>query len=125
MPKRIHVLEDDSDISYIIEYLLKDEGFELQVSSTFAELKEKIKDGLPDLFILDVMLPDGNGVEICEDLKTDMFTKHIPVIMMSASSVNKEMSEQAFADDYISKPFDVDFVLSRINKILSKQSAPK
>ncbi|RYE53765.1 MAG: response regulator [Sphingobacteriales bacterium] len=120
MPKRIHILEDDPDISYIIEYLLKDEGFELQVSSTFAELKQKIKDGLPDLFILDVMLPDGNGVEICEDLKTDMFTKHIPVIMMSASSVNKEMSEQVFADDYIAKPFDVDFVVSRINKILNK-----
>ncbi|MEE1885269.1 response regulator transcription factor [Pedobacter flavus] len=119
MPKRIHILEDDKDISYIINYLLKDEGFELQLSASFAELKEKIKDGLPDLFILDVMLPDGNGADICEDLKTDLFTKHIPVILMSASSVNKEKSEEVFADDYISKPFDVDFVLTRINKILN------
>lgn len=123
MAKRIHILEDDADISYIIEYLLKDEGFELQVSSTFAELKEKLKDALPDLFILDVMLPDGNGVEICSDLKTDIFTKHIPVILMSASPANQEMSKQVRADDYISKPFDIDFVLSRINKILSHRNA--
>ena len=123
MAKRIHILEDDVDISYIIEYLLKDEGFELQVSSTFAELKEKLKDALPDLFILDVMLPDGNGVEICSDLKTDMFTKHIPVILMSASPANQEMSKQVQADDYISKPFDIDFVLSRINKILNRTNA--
>ncbi len=122
MQKRIHILEDDNDISYIIGYLLKDEGFELQVSSTFAELKEKLQDGLPDLFILDVMLPDGNGAQICEDLNTDIFTKHIPVIVMSASSMNKELSEKVFADDYIAKPFDVDFVLSRINKILNKNA---
>lgn len=124
MTKRIHVLEDDNDISYIIEYLLKDEGFEIQVSSTFAELKQKLKDGLPDLFILDVMLPDGNGAEICADLKNDMFTKHIPVIVMSASAANQKMSEQALADDYISKPFDIDFVLGRINRILNRQSSP-
>lgn len=123
MAKRIHILEDDNDISYIIEYLLKDEGFELQVSSTFAELKEKLKDALPDLFILDVMLPDGNGVEICSDLKTDIFTKHIPVILMSASPANQEMSKKVSADDYISKPFDIDFVLSRINRILNRSNA--
>ena len=78
MKKRIHILEDDQDIGYIIEFLLKDEGYELQLSSTFKELKTKLRDSIHDLFILDVMLPDGNGIEICHDLKNDPFTKHIP-----------------------------------------------
>jgi len=123
MSKRIHVLEDDVDIRYIIEYLLKDQGFELQLSSTFSELKSKLRDAMPDLFIIDVMLPDGNGIEICDDLKNDIFTKHIPVIVMSANPRSKQMSTQACADDYISKPFDLDDVLTRINRLLVKKTA--
>jgi len=123
MTKRIHILEDDSDIRYIIEYLLKDEGYELQLSSSVSELKNKLRDALPDLFIIDVMLPDGNGIEICDDLKNDMFTKHIPVIVMSANPRSKQMSARACADDYISKPFDVDDVVTRINNLLVKKTA--
>jgi two-component system phosphate regulon response regulator PhoB len=121
MIKRIHVLEDDEDIRYIIEYLLKDEGYELQLSSSFSDLKSKLKDSLPDLFILDVMLPDGDGAEICEDLKSDIFTKHIPIIVMSANDQNKVKSLEAGANDYISKPFDIDYIVKRINKLLVKQ----
>lgn len=122
MVKRIHVLEDDGDIRYIIEYLLKDEGYELQLSSSLSELKTKIRDGLPDLFIIDVMLPDGNGIEICDDLKNDIFTRHIPVIVMSANPRSKQMSTQACADDYISKPFELDDVVGRINKLLVQKN---
>lgn len=121
MIKRIHVLEDDEDIRYIIEYLLKDEGYELQLSSSFSDLKSKLKDSVPDLFILDVMLPDGDGAEICKDLKSDIFTKHIPIIVMSANDQNKVKSLEAGANDYISKPFDIDYIVKRINKLLVKQ----
>lgn len=120
MVKRIHVLEDDEDIRYIIGVLLKDEGYELQLSSTFAELKSKLKDSLPDLFILDVMLPDGDGASICEDLKSDIFTRHIPIIVMSANDQNKQISLDAGANDYISKPFDIDYIVKRINVQLGK-----
>jgi two-component system phosphate regulon response regulator PhoB len=121
MIRRIHVLEDDSDIRDVIEYLLKDEGYELQLSSSFSELKSKLRDSLPDLFLVDVMLPDGNGIEICADLKNDIFTKHIPVIVMSANPRSKQLSSQAFADDYISKPFDVDDVVKRIDQLLDNK----
>lgn len=121
MTKRIHVLEDDGDIRYIIEYLLKDEGYELQLSSSLSELKSKLRDSVPDLFIIDVMLPDGNGIEICDDLKNDIFTRHIPVIVMSANPRSKQMSSQACADDYISKPFDLDDVVRRINNLLGEK----
>ena len=123
MKKRIHVLEDDKDIAFIIEFLLKDEGYEIQVSSTFKELREKLKDSIPDLFILDVMLPDGNGLDICRDLKNDTFTKHIPVIVMSANVRNQELSEASSPDDYISKPFDLDYIENRIKKLIGEKEA--
>lgn len=118
--KRIHILEDDQEIRNVIEILLKDEGFELQLSSSFSELKKNIQDAMPDLFLLDVMLPDGNGAEICEDLKTDIFTKHIPIIVMSAQNNSEQKAIDAFADDYISKPFDIYDVLERINIQIKK-----
>ena len=120
MIKRIHVLEDDEDIRYIIGVLLKDEGYELQLSSSFAELKSKLRDSVPDLFILDVMIPDGDGADICTDLKSDPFTKHIPIIVMSANDQNKQKSIEAGANDYISKPFDIDYIVRRINAQLAK-----
>lgn len=123
--KRIHILEDDQEIRNVIEILLKEEGFELQLSSSFSELKKNIKDAMPDLFLLDVMLPDGNGAEICQDLKTDMFTKHIPIIVMSAQNNSEQKAIDAFADDYISKPFDIDNVLQRINAQIDKSRAGK
>jgi two-component system phosphate regulon response regulator PhoB len=118
--KRIHILEDDQEIRNVIEILLKEEGFELQLSSSFSELKKNIQDAMPDLFLLDVMLPDGNGAEICEDLKTDIFTKHIPIIVMSAQNNSEQKAIDAFADDYISKPFDIYDVLERINLQIKK-----
>jgi DNA-binding response OmpR family regulator len=121
MKKRIHVLEDDKDIAFIIEFLLKDEGYEIQVSSTFKELKSKLTDSIPDLFILDVMLPDGNGLDICKDLKTDAFTKHIPVILMSANVQNEALSEASSPDDYINKPFDLDYIETRIKRLIGEK----
>ncbi|WP_410222164.1 response regulator transcription factor [Pedobacter sp.] len=118
MKKRIHILEDDHDIAYIIEYLLSDQNYEVQISSSFAELKEQLRDSIPHLFILDVMLPDGNGIDICRDLKNDEFTKHIPVIVMSANVKGKKMSEDASPDAYISKPFDLDEIHATIKELI-------
>ena len=125
LKKRIHILEDDQEIRNVIEILLKEEGFEFQLSSTFSELKKNIQDAMPDLFLLDVMLPDGNGAEICEDLKTDIFTKHIPIIVMSAQNNSEQKAIDAFADAYISKPFDIYEVLKTINTLIDKSRAAK
>lgn len=122
---RIHILEDDQEIRNVIEILLQEEGFELQLSSSFSDLKKNIKNAMPDLFLLDVMLPDGNGAEICKDLKTDIFTKHIPIIVMSAQSNSEQKAIDAFADDFVSKPFDIDDILERINAQIKRSEAEK
>ncbi len=121
MKKRIYILEDDVDIAYIIEFLLKDEAFAIKTFPTLKQMKQALRESIPDLFILDVMLPDGNGIEICKDLKEDPFTGHIPVIVMSANVRSKQLSEIAGPDDYISKPFDLDDIEKRIYKALEKK----
>ena len=69
---------------------------------------------LPDAFILDVMLPDGNGIDVCRKLKEDQRTLHIPVVMMSANYTSGQMAEFCNADEFISKPFDIADFSKRI-----------
>lgn len=114
MAKKIHVVEDDEDIRFIVEYILKDSGFEVELSENATQFIEYIRYGTPDLIILDVMLPDGNGVDLCIDLKKEERTKNIPVIVMSAHAGALAVLEQACADDFISKPFDLDKFLVRV-----------
>ncbi|MDR6782417.1 two-component system phosphate regulon response regulator PhoB [Pedobacter africanus] len=119
MAKRIHIVEDDEDIRFIVEYLLRDENYEVESFGSAKEFDQGIKDNKPDLIILDVMLPDGNGISICRNLKTNSDTLHIPIIIMSAHAAEKSVLEEACADDFISKPFDLDYFLQRVKKQLT------
>jgi two-component system alkaline phosphatase synthesis response regulator PhoP len=119
MAKLIHIVEDDEDIRFIVEYLLRDENYDVESFGGAKEFIKGIQGDKPDLIILDVMLPDGNGIAICRDLKTSSETQHIPVIIMSAHAAEKSVLEEACADDFISKPFDLDYFLQRVKKQLS------
>lgn len=107
MSKCIHLVEDDEDIRFIVEYVLTEEGYEVKAFGNVSEFYKGLATDKIDLFILDVMLPDGNGIDICRKLKTDKETSHIPVIIMSAHAAEKSILEEACADGFISKPFDL------------------
>jgi DNA-binding response OmpR family regulator len=114
MGKIIHVVEDDEDIRFIIEYILKDSGFEVELSENATAFIQSMRSTRPDLIILDVMLPDGNGVDLCVDLKKNERTRNIPIIVMSAHAGALAVLEEACADDFISKPFDLDNFLKHV-----------
>jgi two-component system phosphate regulon response regulator PhoB len=120
MVKCIHVVEDDEDIRFIVEYVLREENYEVESFATASEFIVAIFDRKPDLIILDVMLPDGNGIDICRRLKTDEKTSFIPIIIMSAHAAEKSVLEEACADDFINKPFDLDHFIDRVQKQLGK-----
>jgi two-component system phosphate regulon response regulator PhoB len=107
MKKYIHVVEDNEDIRYIVEFFLSDFDYEVQVSATAKEFIESLEKPLPDLYLLDVMLPDGNGLEICRYIKNNTATKHIPVIIMSANANEQEVKRESDANAFINKPFDL------------------
>jgi two-component system phosphate regulon response regulator PhoB len=119
MDKRIQLVEDDDDIRFIIEYILEDSGYKVEsFPNATLFINRQNKTNL-DLLILDVMLPDGNGIELCRQHKIDPLTSNIPVLVMSAHARAKSILEEACADDFISKPFDLDSFLEKAKKLLS------
>lgn len=116
--KCIYILEDNDDIRELIAYLLTEENYEVRGYPTVKSFKAEIKHGRPDLIVMDVMLTDGNGLEVCKELKSDQRTNHIPVFMMSAHTYWGDQERQCKAEDFISKPFDINDFVNRVGNYL-------
>lgn len=114
---KIWVLEDDADIGYILEVFLNDEGYETVLLTTTEKFRTAMETGLPDLFLMDVMLPDGDGVDLCIELKNNDRFSHIPVLMMSAHASLKRVND-CQPDGFITKPFDLMEVLQSVQQQL-------
>jgi DNA-binding response OmpR family regulator len=103
--KTILILEDDQDIRNIVSFILSHDGYQIEQCSSVREFNDIISQKTPDLFVLDIALPDGSGLDVCKQLKQDSKTSDIPVLLMSAH-VHHLISE-GYQDDFISKPFDI------------------
>lgn len=115
MKKKIIVLEDDLYIRELLELLLQEEQFEVRSFSRAKDFLRNVPSIEVDLFLLDVMLPDGNGIDICKQLKRSHRSAGIPVILMSA---NYNGLNPCPAEDFIEKPFDIDDLSRRVRKQL-------
>jgi DNA-binding response OmpR family regulator len=116
--KKILVVDDDPDILDAFQFMLKDAGYEVKTTEK-GEYAENLRDtngGLPDVIILDVLLSGKDGRLICQKLKSQEETKHIPIIMISAHPHAKYSVTAAGADDFMAKPFDMDELLATIAK---------
>ena len=111
--KKILVADDDNAIMLIIDYLLSKEGYKVIKLST-GDVMNKIKSNSPDLILLDICLGGMDGREICNKLKTNPFTKNIPVIIISANLDIEKLALQAGADDFIGKPFNINHLLNKV-----------
>ena len=123
MNKLIGILEDDEGIRDILQFLLLEEGYQVECYTTVNNFLTK-KDSSPHLFILDVMLPDGNGLEVCKMLKSSPKTSATPVIMMSAHADMQQMNSACRAEEFIKKPFDIFAMLEKIVQLLNKDNPP-
>ena len=112
----IYVVEDNPDIGSILEYFLTGEGFQVNLLPTATDFKQAVNQSLPDLLLMDVMLPDGNGIELCHQLRAAGQSKHLPIIMMSANT--DVTASHCDADEFISKPFDLFNLLEKIRQHL-------
>lgn len=117
----ICVLEDNEEILNIISLILEDD-YEVVGAGTVSEFRALLPTIHPKLFLFDVMLPDGNGLEVCKNMKQDPYTAHIPVMIMTANSQIEKMKEEACADDYIAKPFDIDDLQNRITDLIERRA---
>ncbi len=118
----IYFVEDDNNIRKLVSYALNSNGIEAVGFELPSEFWKKMKEQLPSLILLDIMLPEEDGIAILEKLKKDEFTNKIPVIMLTAktSEYDKVYGLDSGADDYITKPFSMMELIARIKALLRR-----
>lgn len=120
--EKILIVDDEKDIVKLLEYNLKKEGFRTVTAYDGNEALEKAGREHPDLILLDVMLPEVDGLEVCKQIKKDPATRSVPVIMLTARSqeTDKVIGLELGADDYVTKPFGVRELLARVKALLRR-----
>jgi phosphate regulon transcriptional regulator PhoB len=116
---RVLVVEDERDVADLIRYNLAKEGYDVVVAPTGADALKQAREVHPDLVLLDIMVPQLNGWEVCRRLKQDADTKNIPVIMVTGrvEEGDKVLGFEMGADDYVTKPFSPRELLARIRAV--------
>jgi PleD family two-component response regulator len=123
---RILVVEDDADISSMLQLYFKSQGYEVYVASLGQDALELTRQRMPNVIVLDIMLPDIDGYEVCRRLRTNLRTSHIPIIFLTQKDERSDRIHglELGADDYITKPFDVEELRLRVrNTIRSAEIA--
>ena len=122
----IYYLEDDTNIRDLTVYALRQAGLEAEGFSTPGAFFSACRDRMPELVLLDIMLPDIDGLEVLKRLRADAASKHVPVMMLTAKGTefDKVSGLDAGADDYLAKPFGMMELVSRVNALMRRASAP-
>lgn len=127
MRKKILVVEDDADLVELLRFNLKKAGFAVGTAIDGIEALKKARSLLPDLILLDLMLPELDGFAVCEVLRRDPNTASVPVIILTAmsSQLARLTGLEVGANDYITKPFSSKDLLARIESALNHGSHPE
>lgn len=122
MREKILIVEDEPDIVKMLDYNLKKEGFRITSASDGREALRRVERDRPDIIILDLMLPEIDGLEVCKLLKQSPGTANIPIIMLTAKAqeTDKIVGLELGADDYITKPFSIRELTARVKAVLRR-----
>jgi two-component system alkaline phosphatase synthesis response regulator PhoP len=117
---KILIVDDDPAAVELMQYLLQEEGFQTALAVTGVEGLAMAKGERPDLILLDVMLPELDGLQVCQELRADPATAGLPIIMLSAKAQTSdcECGQQAGADLYLTKPIDLTDLIQKVTSLL-------
>jgi len=127
MPREhILVVEDEADIRELVRYNLEREGYVVHQAGSGEEALRFIRSRKPDVILLDLMLPEIDGLEVCRRLKNDADCRHIPVVMVTAKGEESDVVAglELGADDYVTKPFSTRVLVARIRAVLRRRTTP-
>ncbi|MBN1956247.1 MAG: response regulator [Anaerolineae bacterium] len=119
---RILVVEDDFDISNMLRIYFQSQGYEVAVAPRGGDALEMCRQQLPNIVVLDIMLPDMDGYDVCRNLRSNLRTKHIPIIFLTQKDERSDKIHglELGADDYITKPFDVEELKLRVKNAMAR-----
>jgi len=119
---RLLIVEDDFDISNMLRLFFSGLQYEVDVAPRGSSALEKTRQNLPHLIILDIMLPDIDGFEVCRILRTHMRTSHVPIIFLTQKDERRDKLQglELGADDYITKPFDIEELKLRVQRAITR-----
>ena len=123
-PKKILIVEDEADIAKLVKFYLDKEGFQTNVAKSGGEALKHLKSERPDLVILDLMLPEMDGIEVCKKVRSAPDTALIPIIMLTAKAEESDIivGLELGADDYVTKPFSPKALVARVKALLRRLS---
>ncbi len=123
---RVLVVDDESDVTELLQYRLEQEGYRVATLNDPLGFVVKVREFEPDLMLLDVMMPELSGIQLCRIVRADPSMKNIPVIFLSARGEVEDRIKglEAGAEDYVSKPFNTNELMLRISKMLKRSGAP-
>ena len=119
------LVDDERDLLSLLDFNLRAAGFETTLATTGEQALAQVRRKVPDLVLLDLMLPDVSGTEVCRQIKADPRTKHVPVVMLTAKGdeVDRVVGFEIGADDYVTKPFSVRELVLRLKALLRRTGA--
>jgi two-component system phosphate regulon response regulator PhoB len=119
------VVDDERDLLSLLDFNLRGAGFETLLATTGEEALSVLRRRLPDIVLLDLMLPDLSGTEVCRQMKADPRTRHVPVVMLTAKGeeVDRIVGFELGADDYVTKPFSIRELVLRLKSVLRRAGA--
>ena len=125
MPKHVLIVEDEPDTAELIELHLKNDGYRVTVAGDGDQALKKVHKHMPDLVILDLMIPEITGVEVCKFIRKDPATQSIPIIMCTAKTgeIDKILGLELGADDYVTKPFSPRELLLRVKNLIKRSGS--
>ncbi len=120
--ENILVVEDEEDVAELVRYNLEKAGFAVELASTGEAGLRKAQASVPDLLILDLMLPGIDGLEVCREIQKDSQLKSMPIVMLTAKGEESDIVKglEMGADDYITKPFSPKVLIARVRRIIER-----
>jgi PleD family two-component response regulator len=119
---RLLIVEDDADISNMLRIYFSGQQYDVEIAARGSEALDKTRHNLPNLIVLDIMLPDIDGFEVCRNLRTHMRTSHVPIIFLTQKDERSDKLQglELGADDYITKPFDIEELKLRVQRAITR-----
>jgi phosphate regulon transcriptional regulator PhoB len=126
MSQEVLVVDDEPDIRNLVVLHLARDGFRCRTAANGPEALRAVKSGAPDLIVLDLMLPDMDGLEVCRRLRSDPASAAIPIVMLTAKTdeVDRVVGLEIGADDYVVKPFSPKELVARVRAVLRRATRP-